>query len=73
MIPCKSEIMSFLGQIHRHLMYLGFPYRSVSVIHRKQDLGYHVMFMENVKDKITNELKGYLKAHDFTYSIIIKN
>ena len=72
MSTSKHEIMSSLSHVHKHLMYLGFTYRSVSVIHRFQDLQYHVMFMESVKNKITEELEGYLKANDFTYSIVNK-
>ena len=51
-------------------MYNKFPYHSVSVIHRHQDLGLHVIFMESVKYMVTDEIKGYLKANKFTYSYV---
>ena len=59
-----------LNSMHRHLMYLKFPYHSVSVIHRGQDLGLHVFFMGEVKEKVTDELIRYLKIYDFGYSFV---
>jgi hypothetical protein len=54
-------------------MYLKFPYHSVSVIYRSQDLGLHVIFMEEVKEMITDDLINYLKASQFTYSFVKSN
>ena len=59
-----------LKNVHQHLMYLKFPYHSISVIHRKQDLRPHVIFMSYVEKFITDDLKGYLEAGGFTYSIV---
>jgi hypothetical protein len=59
-----------LQQIHGHLMYKKFSYHSVSVIYRGQELGFHVIFMKSVKEMVTDEIKGYLKAYGFSYSFI---
>jgi hypothetical protein len=59
-----------LETLHRYLMYNKFPYHSVSVVHRHQDLGFHVIFMDSVKYMVTDKIKGYLKANEFTYSYI---
>ena len=59
-----------LESMHSHLMYNKFPYHSVSVIYRHQDLGFHIMFMGSVKDIVTDKIKGYLKANEFTYSFV---
>ena len=64
------NVQEQLKTVHRHLMYKKFPYHSVSVIHRQQDLGLHVIFMDSVKDMVTDEIKGYLKANEFTYSYV---
>ena len=64
------NIQEQLKTVHRHLMYNKLPYHSVSVIHRHQDLGLHVIFMESVKYMVTDEIKGYLKANKFTYSYV---
>lgn len=59
-----------LESMHRYLMYKEFPYHSVSVIHRAQDLGLHVIFMEGVKDMVTDEIKGHIKSMGFTFSFV---
>ena len=59
-----------LNTIHSHLMWLEFPYHSVSVIYRHQDLGLHVIFMDSVRDKVTKELEDYLKANECTWSFV---
>ena len=59
-----------LRQMHSYLMNEKFPYHSVSVIHRYQDLQYHVMFTEDVKHMITEKVKSYLKAFKFNYSVV---
>jgi len=51
-------------------MYMKIPYHSVSVIHRHQDLGFHVIFNDSVKDMVTDELKGYIEATGFTFSYV---
>lgn len=62
--------ISDLRFIHESLMYRGFPYHSVSVIYRQQDLGLHVFFMESVKDKVTEEVKTMLEIWGFNYSFV---
>lgn len=61
-------IQQQLRSIHSYLMYKKFPYHSVSVIYRAQDLYLHVIFMENVREMVTNEIKNHLKSNEFTYS-----
>jgi hypothetical protein len=51
-------------------MYKKFPYHSVSVIHRHQDLGFHVMFMDSVRNMVTDEIKEKLKRDEFTWSFV---
>ena len=64
------NIQSELIQMHRYLMYKKFPYHSVSVIHRYQDMGFRVIFMENVREMVTDEIREYIKAMGFTYSFV---
>ena len=64
------SIQSQLESMHSYLMYKKFPYHSVSVIHRHQDLGLHVIFMDNVKEMVTDEIKDYMKAMGFTFSFV---
>lgn len=66
----QLKIEEQLKTVHRHLMYNKFHFHSVSVIHRDQDLGLHVIFMESVKYMVTDEIKAYLKANKFTYSYV---
>ena len=65
------DIQSELKSMHSHLMYKKFPYHSVSVIHRPQDLGFHVIFMGSVKEMVTDEIKDYIKATGFTFSFYL--
>lgn len=65
------DIQSELHYMHNYLMFKKFPYHSVSVIHRHQDLGLHVIFMDNVREMVTYEIKDHLKLFDFTFSFII--
>jgi hypothetical protein len=67
------SIQAILNVMHQHLMYRKFPYHSVSVIHRSQDLGFHVYFMESVREMITEEIKNYMGYLDFTYSFVKEN
>ena len=62
--------MDKLYTVHSTLMYLGFPYHSVSVIHRNQDLGYHVIFSKEVIDKVSDDVKSFLKLNEFTFSFV---
>lgn len=64
------NILSNLTSMHSYLMYKKFPYHSVSVIYRKQDLGFHIILMENVKEKMTDEIKNYIKIMGFTFSYV---
>jgi hypothetical protein len=64
------SIQSELKSMHNYLMYKKFPYNSVSVIHRYQDMGFHVIFMESVKEMVTDEIKDYIKAMGFTVSYV---
>lgn len=59
-----------LETMHNYLMYNKFPYHSVSVIHRHQDLGFKVLFMESVKEMVTDKIKDYIKAMGFTFSYV---
>lgn len=70
MSKAVTNYQSDLLSMHNYLMYKKFPYHSVSVIHRDQDLGLHVMFMESVREMVTDEIKGYLKAFGFTHTFV---
>lgn len=54
---------------HDYLMRMKFPYHSVSVIHRDQDLGFHVIFSNDVRDMVTDNVIKELTNLEFTYSI----
>jgi len=64
------SITQQLTTVHGYLMYNKFPYHSVSVIHRGQDLGFHVIFTEKVREMITDKIKDYLKSQEFTFSFV---
>jgi len=64
------SIQQELLSMHSYLMYKKFPYHSVSVIHRNQDLGFHVIFTKNVKEMVTDEIRDYLKSFGFGLSYI---
>ena len=64
------NIQSDLISMHDYLMGKKFPYHSVSVIYREQDTGFHVIFMENVKEMVTDEIKDYIKCMGFTFSYV---
>ena len=59
-----------LKRVHSYLMSEGFPYHSVSVIYRGDDLGLHALFISEVKDKVTEVIRGRLKAYGFGYSFV---
>lgn len=59
-----------LQSMHDYLMYKKFPYHSVSVIYRSQDVGFHVYFMENVKKQVTDEIVTTIKNAGFNYSFV---
>lgn len=67
------NIQAELQSMHDYLMYKKFPYHSVSVIYRNQDLGFHVFFMENVKEMVTEEIKDRLDSFGFTFSFVPNN
>ena len=58
--------------MHRYLMKKGFPYHSVSAIHRSQDLGFHCIFMDSVKDKVTKEVIDVMKGSSSEYYVGVK-
>jgi hypothetical protein len=64
------NIHSELKSMHDYLMYNKFPYHSVSVVHRHQDMGFRVIFMESVKEMVTDEIKNYIKSMGFTFSFV---
>lgn len=64
------NIQHELEAMHRYLMYNKFPYHSVSVIHRHQDVGFHVIFMESVKPLVTEKISDYIKAMGFGISYV---
>lgn len=66
----EQGVRGRLNHIHWNLMHLKFPYHSVSVIYRGQDLGLHVIFTEDVRRMVTDEVKYFLSANDFSYSFI---
>lgn len=69
----QPNIYHLLHCVHRYLMNKGFPYHSVSVIHRPQDLRFHCIFDEAVRDRVDDAVKRYLKdegEYEFTYSFV---
>lgn len=62
-------IQNRLNEMHSFLMKKGIPYKSVSVIHRHQDLGFHVIFSNDVRELVTPEIKDGIKNREFTYHI----
>ena len=63
------NIHNTLSVCHGYLMRMKFPYHSVSVIHRHQDLGFHVIFAHDVRDMVTDNVIKALTNLGFTYSI----
>ena len=57
-----------MNTVHKYLMNLGFPYHSVSVIYRPNDLGLHVIFMESVRDQVTEAVKEFIKLNGFGHT-----
>lgn len=64
------NIYENLHYCHQFLMYRKFPYHSVSVIHRHQDLGFHVIFMDSVRNMVTDEIKRKLSISGFGWSFV---
>lgn len=62
--------MRTLQIMHDDLMRKGFPYHSVSVIERPQDLGLHVIFTDDVKDKVDDTVISAMENLDFTHSFV---
>lgn len=67
----EIQIRTELKSMHEYLMYNKFPYHSVSVIHRHQDMGFRVIFMDSVRNMVTDKIKGYIKAMGFTVSYVV--
>lgn len=67
----EIQIRNELKSMHEHLMYNKFPYHSVSVIHRHQDMGFRVIFMDSVRNMVTDKIKDYIKSMGFTVSYVI--
>jgi len=61
---------SKLYRIHKYLMKRGFPYHSVSVVYRRLDLGYHVIFMEDQREFVDGDVLKQLKFENFSHSFI---
>lgn len=70
MSEAVTDYKSDLVSIRNYLMFKKFPYHSASVIYRAQDLGLHVIFAGNVREKVTKEIQEYLKAFGFSYSFV---
>lgn len=68
-VKCPVDAQYDMKYLHEYLMKVGFPYHSVSVIYRHQDIGLHCFFSHDVKDKVTDEVKEYIKRLNATYSI----
>lgn len=69
----EFEVQYRLDMMYKYLMFKTFPYHSVSVVHRHQDTGFHVIFMKSVEYMVTDEIKLYLKQGGFSYSYIDKS
>ena len=61
-----------MEEIHLALMKAGFPYHSVSVTYRPQDLGLHIFMDESVKEmfKGNERLMIQAKAYGFSWSFV---
>ena len=70
MMTRYAIIKDNLEVMHSYLMYKKFPYHSVSVIHRDQDLGFHCIFMENVRELVNEEIKNKMNQLGFTHSFV---
>jgi hypothetical protein len=60
-----KNVQHELEAMHSYLMYKKFPYHSVSVIFRWQDIGLHLYIMDYVKHLVTDEIKDYIKCMGF--------
>jgi hypothetical protein len=65
-------IQGKLQHIHSALMWARFPYHSVSVIHRWQDVGLHVYIMESQRERLeeNRQLRSEMKAFGFSWSFV---
>ena len=59
-----------LDLIHSYLMHKGFPYHSVSVVYRPNEIGYHVFIMSGVKELITDDISLCLSHEGFNITIV---
>lgn len=64
-----NNVDSNLHNMHHFLMKNGFPYKSVSVIYRGQDLGYHIFISKEFEHLITDEIKSNIELSYFNYSV----
>lgn len=51
-----------MKRMHKYLMNKGFPYHSVSVVYQ---YGFSVIFSNNVKDMVTDEIKEHIENNEF--------
>jgi hypothetical protein len=68
-IITPANIRIDMQDLHRHLMDMGFPYSSVSVIYRPQDLGLCCIFSYSVKDKVDEKVIDLIKSRKANYFI----
>lgn len=69
-----------LYNMHSYLMKKGIPFNDVSVIYRPQDLGYHCIFNESIRDLVTQDIINVMENNftsleynidtPFTYSFV---
>jgi hypothetical protein len=67
-ITIPKIIQEEMETLHAYLMGAGFPYHSVSVIYRPMD-GIRCYFSNNVKDKITDDVKEFISSYKATYVV----
>ena len=59
-----------LKNTHKYLINEGFDYHSFSVIFKDNDGGFKVVFMSNVKEKVTKEVRSFLNIRDIDYIFV---
>lgn len=64
-----ANIQQDMQDLHRYLMDMGFPYSSVSVVYRPQDIGVCCIFSHSVKDKVDEKVIDLIKSRKANYSI----
>ena len=68
-INTPYDIMIKMNDLHRWLMDMGFPYSSVSVIYRPQDIGVCCIFSDKVRDKVSKNVIDFINSHNSAYYI----